>query len=290
MAGDTSNYSPKVIIGKFGFKFAKSLGQNFLVDMNIPDKIVRLSGIDKSDCVLEVGPGFGALTSCLSRAAGRVIAVELDGRLTPILGDIFSGRPNVEIIHGNILKTDIAGLIAEKAGGLRPCACANLPYSITTPALSALIDAGVFDSITVMVQREVAGRLAAKPGTPEYGAFSVYVAYHAEPRILFDVSPECFVPKPKVFSSVVTMKMRADRMLPREDEAYYFRIVRAAFGQRRKTLVNALFAAFGATTAKERIARVVEGCGLDPNVRGEALGPEDFVNICKQLSKNQKES
>jgi len=253
------------------------MGQNFLIDSNIPEKIVRLAEIGASDGVLEVGPGIGALTGWLAQAAGRVVAVELDRRLIPILDEAFAGCVNVEIVQGDILKLDIAKLVTEKMPGLNHHVCANLPYNITTPALTAFIEAGVFSTITVMVQREVARRICAQPGTSEYGAFTVYANYHTQPKILFDVPPECFMPRPKVVSTVLTMKTRAERMLEPEDEAMFFRVVRAAFRQRRKMLVNALHAEFGSVLTKDEIAGFVEKCGFDEKVRGETLGIEEFA-------------
>jgi len=267
------------ILDRHGFKTSKSKGQNFLTDANIPEKIVRLSTIDSSCGVLEIGPGLGALTLALSRAAGRVTAVELDARLLPILRETLSERDNVEIVQGDILKLDISDLVKKKMPGMKHLACANLPYSITTPALSALISADVFDSITVMVQREVARRICAKPGSPDYGAFTVYANYHTEPEALFDVPPECFMPRPKVYSTVIVMKTRADRFLEADEEKMFFRVVRAAFGQRRKTLVNALHAAFGNAMGKNDILGIVIGCGFDVNVRGETLGIDEFIRL-----------
>ena len=267
------------LLDSHGFSFQKSMGQNFLIDANIPEKIIRLSGVDESSGVLEVGPGLGALTVALSEVAGRVVAVELDRRLVPILRDRFAGAPNVEIVQGDILKMDVAGLVRERVPGLRRSVCANLPYNITTPSLTAFIDSGVFETITVMIQREVARRICAKPASPEYGAFSVFARYHAEPEILFDVPPDCFMPRPSVHSSVVMLKVRAERLLAPGDEAMFFRVVRAAFGQRRKTLLNALHAAFGSELEKGVIAGMIESCGLDPRVRGENLGVEEFARL-----------
>ncbi|MCL2409765.1 MAG: 16S rRNA (adenine(1518)-N(6)/adenine(1519)-N(6))-dimethyltransferase RsmA [Oscillospiraceae bacterium] len=274
----------KTLLSQHGFKFSKSMGQNFLVDKNIPEKIVRLSGIGSSDGVLEVGPGAGALTMELSRSAGKVTAVELDKRLIPILQANLEGRENVEIVEGDILKLDIAATVQEKMPGLRHRVCANLPYNITTPALSAFIDAGVFETITVMVQKEVAERICADPGTRQYGAFSVYANYHTEAELLFDVPPECFMPRPNVTSSVVTLRTRQERILPPEDEPQFFRVVRAAFGQRRKTLVNALYTVFGNELGKDEITDVVTQCGFNPQIRGETLGIEEFAKLSTALA------
>jgi len=266
-----------------GIKLSKSKGQNFLADANIPAKIARMSGIDMSYGVLEVGPGLGALTSELCKVAGRVVAVELDKKLVPILSDIFSVQKNVEIIRGDILKLDIKQLVKEKMNGLECHVCANLPYNITTPAITAFIESGVFGSITVMVQKEVALRICAKPGSPEYGSFTVYSNYHTTPEILFDVPPECFIPRPKVISSVVKMKSKEKRLLEKEKEKVFFRVVRAAFGQRRKTLVNALSSAFEESHGKDEIMEIVVKCGFDSRVRGEVLSIEDYILICNHL-------
>ena len=267
------------LLNRYGIRLSKAMGQNFLVDGNITEKIVRMSGIGEGCGVLEVGPGFGSLTLELSRAAGRVVAVELDARLLPVLGETLAGCHNVEIVNADILKVDIIKLVNENLRGLTHHVCANLPYNITAPALTALIDAGIFNTITVMVQREVAARICAEPGSSDYGAFSVYVNYHTAPEKLFDVPPGCFTPQPKVWSSVVTMKRRAERLLPSEQEEVFFKVVRASFAQRRKTLVNALHSAFGNTMSKEEISEIVNKHGLDPRVRGETLGVESFVEL-----------
>ena len=264
-----------------GVRQLKALGQNFLIDKNIPEKIVRLAGIDKQCGVLEIGPGLGALTVELGSAAGRVVAVELDRRLLPLLGERLAERQNVEIVQGDILKLDINGLVCGKMPELRHQVCANLPYNITTPVLTLLIDSHIFERITVMLQREVARRICAGPGSPDYSAFSVYMNYHAEPEILFDVPPECFSPRPKVHSSVVKIDTRSKRLLEPEKEKVFFRVVRAAFGQRRKTLVNALHSVFGSSLGKEDIAGFVMQCGFGANVRGEKLGIEDFARLAE---------
>jgi len=267
------------ILTAHGFKFSKSMGQNFLVDANIPKKIVQQSNVDSSCGVLEVGPGIGALTSELCNVAGHVTAIELDKRLVPILNNIFGDQENVSIIQGDVLKLDIGKTVEETMSGLSHHVCANLPYNITTPAITAFIDSGVFKSITVMVQREVALRMCAKPGTSDYGAFTVYANYHTTPEILFNVPPECFIPRPKVTSSIIRMEVRDTKLLSSESEKKFFRIVRAAFGQRRKTLVNALYAVFEKTHSKERIAEIVTACGFDVRIRGEVLSIDDFIKL-----------
>jgi len=267
------------LLARHGFRFSKSKGQHFLIDGNIPEKIVWLSGIDGSCGVLEVGPGTGALTSRLCDACGKVTAVELDGRLLPVLRETLAKRQNVEIVFGDILKMDIGKLVNEKMPGMRHHVCANLPYNITTPALTAFISAGLFETMTVMVQREVARRICAAPGSSDYGAFTVYANYHTAPEVLFDVPPECFMPRPGVWSSVLKMTARPERFLEPEHETVFFRVVRAAFGQRRKTLVNALHAIFGNAMGKDEITGAVLSCGFDVRIRGEALGLGDFIKL-----------
>ena len=274
----------KKLLDERNFSFSKSMGQNFLIDDNITKKMVRLSGIDESCGVIEVGPGIGALTLELSRAAGCVIAVELDRRLLPVLEETFADQRNVVIMQGDILKLDIKNLVSEKMPGLSKYhVCANLPYNITTPVISDFISMGIFDSMTVMVQKEVARRICAGPGSADYGAFTVYVSYHTAPRPLFDVPPECFMPRPGVWSSVIAMKSREERPLKPEQEKKFFGIVRAAFSQRRKTLVNALFSVYGNTVNKADITDIIKQCGFDERVRGETLSTEDFIMLSAKM-------
>ena len=265
------------------FRYSKSMGQNFLIDPNIPAKIVKRSGIDRSCSVLEIGPGAGVLTKELCAVAGHVTAVELDKRLVPVLKNILEDFTNVKIIQGDILKLDIKDLMYDTPSDLSYHVCANLPYNITTPVLTVLIEAKIFQSIVVMVQKEVALRICAKPGTPEYSAFTVYTNYFAKPEILFDVPPECFKPRPKVTSSVVRMVTQAGRLQDPKNETAFFRVVRAAFNQRRKTLVNALSTAFNETHSKEEITGIVSKCGLDPRVRGEVLSIDEFIKLTSLL-------
>jgi len=272
-----------LVIGN-GFRFSKSMGQNFLIDGSIAEKLVNLSGIDNSCGVLEIGAGLGGLTSVLCQVAGRVLAVELDKRLIPVIRNIFSGVENVEIVQGDIMKLDVAKLVKEKMPDMRYQVCANLPYSITTPVLTMLINSKVFESITVMVQREVARRICAQPGSSDYGAFTVFAKYHATAETLFDVMPECFFPRPGVVSSVITMKTRTERLLEPEDEAQLFRVTRAAFGQRRKTLVNSLLPVFGNALQKTEIEEIVRVCGFDVRIRGEALSLEELMRVSARIS------
>ena len=272
----------KSLLARHGFHFSKSMGQNFLIQSWVPRDIAAASGAGPGVGVLEIGPGIGPLTDRLAGRADRVVSVELDRSLLPVLAETMAGRDNVEIVPGDILKTDVPALVGEKLAGLTPIVCANLPYNITTPVLTALLEARCFASITVMIQREVARRICAAPGTPDYGAFSIYCQVHAGTELLFDVPPDCFLPAPKVTSSVLRL---TPRPLPAEleDAAFFFRVVRAAFAQRRKTLLNALGAAFGGQVSKEELAGLLAGCGLPSDVRGERLGIPEFAALARAL-------
>ncbi|MDR0861353.1 MAG: 16S rRNA (adenine(1518)-N(6)/adenine(1519)-N(6))-dimethyltransferase RsmA [Oscillospiraceae bacterium] len=274
------------LLKRHGFVLSKSLGQNFLTDMTVPRRIAAAASLGADTHVLEIGPGVGALTRELSARAGHVTAVELDRRLLPLLDETLADCANVTVTHGDILKLDLAELL-QGDGYANRVACANLPYNITTPALTKLFDSGLFSEITVMIQREVAHRITAKPATSDYGAFSVYAQYHAVPEILFDVPPSSFLPPPKVTSSVVRMTLRsAERGTAHSgitDERFFFRIVRGAFGQRRKTLVNALAAALAGSHTKAQIAAAVADCGFLPTVRGEELGIGQFADLANML-------
>jgi 16S rRNA (adenine1518-N6/adenine1519-N6)-dimethyltransferase len=278
----------KRLLDRHGFRFSKSMGQNFLIDPGVPEAIANGAGIDESSGVLEIGPGIGALTQALARRAKKVACVELDRRLLPVLNETLAGVDNVEVISGDILKLDIPSMVRGRFAGLRPAVCANLPYNITTPVLTALCQAGVFETITVMVQREVALRMCAAAGTPDYGAFTVFIRYYAEPEILFDVPPEAFIPRPKVTSSVITLKMRPSPPDFITDETFFFRVVRAGFAQRRKTLVNSLEAAFGRELSKDALRGAVADCGFDPAVRGEALDIGRFAALADALKKRME--
>ena len=279
----------KALLSRHGFHFSKSMGQNFLVEDWVPRDIAEASGASPSCGVLEVGPGIGPLTQELSRRAGRVVSVELDRSLLPILSETMAGRENVEIVPGDILKTDLAALTAEKFPGLTPLACANLPYNITSPAITALLEAKCFSAITVMIQREVARRICAPPGSPDYGAFSVFCQYHAHTELLFDVPPDCFLPAPKVTSSVLRMVPKAP-LAEVDDEAHFFRVVRAAFAQRRKTLANSLSASLGGSCGKQAVARAIEACGLPAAVRGERLSISEFAALSRALRREEAAS
>ena len=272
----------KALLSRHGFHFSRSMGQNFLIQSWVPEGLVEGAGVSGSNGVLEIGPGIGPLTVRLSAAAGRVVAVELDRALLPVLAETLGDRDNVEVISGDILKLDIPALVDEKLAGLEPMACANLPYNITTPVITALIEAKRFSCIAVMIQREVARRICAAPGSPDYGAFSVYCQYHTEPELLFDVGPECFIPAPKVTSSVIRMRPLPSPPVPVKDEVRFFRVVKAAFGQRRKTLLNALSAGLP-SLSREAVKAAIAACGLPDNVRGERLGIPDFAALTEAL-------
>ncbi|MEL4106243.1 16S rRNA (adenine(1518)-N(6)/adenine(1519)-N(6))-dimethyltransferase RsmA [Oscillospiraceae bacterium WX1] len=273
----------KKLLERHGFHFSKALGQNFLTDATIPERIADGAGVDASFGVLEVGPGVGALTNALCRRAARVVAVELDKRLLPVLNETLAPCPNVTVVSGDIMKLDIKTTVLNNMPNLRYAVCANLPYNITTPALTALFEAGIFETITVMVQKEVAQRLCAKPATPEYGAFTVFTQFHAEPKILFDVPPGAFMPQPKVTSAVVRLQMRPSPPDGIEDEGLFFRVVRASFAQRRKMLVNSLGSAFGSTLSKEILTRAVTDCGFDEKIRGETLDIAGFHAVSRAV-------
>ena len=276
----------KALLARHGFRFSKSMGQNFLIADWVPREIAAASGAGPGAGVLEVGPGIGPLTRELAGRAERVAAVELDRSLLPILAETLAGCHNVEVISGDVMKLDLPALAAEKLPGLRPMVCANLPYNITTPAITAFLEAGCFSAVTVMIQREVALRICARPGAPDYGAFSVLCQYHAQTELLFDVGPECFLPAPKVTSSVVRL---TPRPAPAEvdDPEHFFRVVRAAFALRRKTLVNSLAAALGSPLSREELSRAVVSCGLPENIRGERLSIADFAALSRALRRSQ---
>ena len=273
----------KPLLAQHGFHFSKAKGQNFLIAPWVPASIAQEAGVDETAGVLEIGPGIGPLTQQLCLRAGKVCAVEVDTRLEPILKQTVGDFSNLDILWGDILKQDIPALVAEKFPGLRPMACANLPYYITTPILSALLEADCFDTVTVMVQKEVAQRIAAAPGTADYGAFSVFCQYYTEPELLFDVPPNCFLPQPKVTSAVITLRRRAARPWNVTDEAAFFRVVRSSFAMRRKKLSNGLTAGFP-ELGKAGIEDVLKVCGFPENVRGETLGIPEFARIANEIT------
>lgn len=270
------------LLQRHGFHFSKSLGQNFLTAAWVPQQIAAESGIEKNDGALEIGPGVGCLTAELAKTAGRVTAIELDARLRDVLAETLADFDNVSVVFADALKADLPAICAETLGERPWKVCANLPYNVTTPLITAFLEAGCFESVTVMIQKEVAQRLCAAPGTSEYGAFSVLVQWYAEPRLLFDVPPHCFVPQPKVTSAVVRMDRRAAPPAQADDERFFFRTVRAAFAQRRKTLSNALRSGFSELDRAD-IEAAMEEVGLPPAVRGETLSIAQFAALSNAL-------
>ena len=277
----------KPLLAEHGFHFSKAKGQNFLIAPWVPERIAEDSGVDASAGVLEIGPGIGPLTQQLCLRAGKVCAVEVDTRLEPILQQTVGQFTNLEILWGDVLKQDVGALVREKFSGLRPMACANLPYYITSPILSALLEAECFDAVTVMVQKEVALRIAAKPGTADYSAFTVFCQYYAEPELLFDVPAHCFLPQPKVTSAVITLRVRKERPWQIDHPDIFFRTVRASFAMRRKKLQNGLAAGFP-ELGKSGAGEVIAACGLDENVRGETLDIAGFAAIANEISRRRK--
>ena len=273
----------KNVIAKYEFAFRKQYGQNFLIDAAVPEAIVRAAGLTKADTVLEIGPGIGTMTQYLSEAAGKVIAVEIDKALIPILQDTLVGFDNVQVIQGDILKTDLAALIAENGGGPIKVV-ANLPYYITTPILMKLL-AGreAISLMAVMVQEEVAKRIVSGPGSKDYGALSVGVQYYADPEIVCRVAPSSFMPQPKVASSVLRLVKREKPPVTPRDEEHMFAVVKAAFLQRRKTLPNALAGYAPLGVSREEAASAMERMGLDSRLRGETLTMEQFAELSDLL-------
>jgi 16S rRNA (adenine1518-N6/adenine1519-N6)-dimethyltransferase len=268
------------IIKKYEFAFQKKFGQNFLIDTHVLDKIIAAAGVTKDDCVLEIGPGIGTMTQYLAENARHVVAVEIDSNLIPILNETLADYENVTVIHADILKVDI-NQITEQFNGGRPIkVVANLPYYITTPIIMGLFENKVpIDNITVMVQKEVADRMQVGPGTKDYGALSLAVQYYAEPYIVANVPPNCFMPRPNVGSAVIRLTRHKEPLVKAEDSGLMFRLIRASFNQRRKTLQNGLNNSPEIPFTKEQITEAVESLGLGPSVRGEALTLEQFASL-----------
>lgn len=273
------------ILQKYRFNFQKKFGQNFLIDTHVLDKIIRAADITKDDFVLEIGPGIGTMTQYLACAAREVAAVEIDKNLIPILEDTLQDYDNVTVINDDILKVDIAKLAREKNGGNPIKVVANLPYYITTPIIMGLFEKHVpLDSITVMVQKEVADRMQVGPGTKDYGALSLAVQYYAEPYIVANVPPNCFMPRPSVGSAVIRLTRHAKPPVQVKNEKLMFAIIRASFNQRRKTLANGLKNSLELEFSKEQIAEAIESLGKGPNIRGEALTLEEFATLSNVFS------
>ena len=272
----------KPLLQEHGFRFSKAKGQNFLVAPWVPASIAEQSGVDENTGVLEIGPGIGPLTQQLCLRAGKVCAVEVDRRLEPILKLTVGEFDNLNIVWGDVLKLDVPALVQEQFGGLRPAACANLPYYITTPILTALLEAECFDSVTVMVQKEVAQRIAAAPGTADYGAFSLFCQYYAQPELLFDVPPHCFLPQPQVTSAVVSLRVRKEKPWDIQNQSVFFRAVRSSFAMRRKKLSNGLASGFP-ELGKSGAAQVIAACGFPGDIRGETLGIPEFARLANEI-------
>ncbi len=271
------------LLVRHGFHFSKSMGQNFLIDADVPVRIAESSGADRSCAVLEIGPGIGCLTAELAKRAGKVLCVELDKSLAPLLKETLGEYDNVEILFSNVLKLDLKKVVGEKCPQETRLVCANLPYNITSPVLTELIRTGMFDRICVMIQKEVAERICAGPGNKDYGAFGLFVQWYYEPELLFTVPAHCFMPQPKVTSAVIRLTRRAGAPYEVEDEDLLFRVIRAAFNQRRKTLVNALVSGFP-ELGKTKCEGIVKLCGFDTNIRGEMLELGDFAKIGNEIT------
>ncbi len=277
------------LLSRHGFRFSHAKGQNFLKERWVVEDIARLAGVNETTGVLEIGPGIGPLTEQLCLRAGKVAAVEVDRSLQPILAETLGSYGNLELIWGDVMKMDIRALCSEQFAGLTPVACANLPYYITTPVLTALLEADCFASVTVMVQKEVAQRICARAGSPDYGSFTAFCAYYADAQMLFEVPASCFVPAPKVTSAVLTLRRRGAPPAAVSEPALYFRTVRAAFGQRRKTLLNALSSGFQ-ELGKPVLENCIRKCGFDPAIRGEMLRPEDFCLLSCAIAEEKRQS
>lgn len=277
----------RALLGRHGFHFSKSMGQNFLIDPAVPAAIAGASQAAEDCGVLEIGPGAGCLTAELARRAGKVVSVELDKKLLPVLSETLGGFSNVEVIPGDVLKLDLPALARERFAGLRPMVCANLPYNITTPVLTKLVEAACFESATVLLQKEVAQRLAAPQGSSAGGAFTLWLQYFCETEILFDVPAAKFFPAPKVDSAVLRCVRREAPAAAVEDEAFFFRVVRGAFLLRRKTLANSLSSALP-ELGKERVQRAIASLGLPEGVRGEALTLEEFAALAEKLGERNE--
>ena len=271
------------LLDAYGFRFSKSLGQNFLIDASVPERIADSIGADRECSVLEVGPGIGCLTAELSARAGQVLSVELDRRLQPLLLETLSSADNTEILFADVMKLDLRQLASERMTQPTKLVCANLPYNITTPVLTSLIEADCFERICVMIQKEVAERICAMPGKKDYGAFSLFVQWYYVPELLFTVPPHCFMPQPKVTSAVIRLTRRTAPPTEVRDEKLLFRVIRAAFNQRRKTLTNALSAA-ELQLSKADCERILKLCDLDTNIRGEKLNLVDFARISNEIA------
>ena len=276
----------KEVINKYSFAFQKKFGQNFLIDSNVLENIVEAAGITKDDFVLEIGPGIGTMTQYLCESARQVLAVEIDKMLIPILEDTLSEYDNVEVINQDVLKVDIKSLVEEKNNGRPIKVVANLPYYITTPIIMGLFESKVpIESITIMVQKEVADRMQTGPGSKDYGALSLAVQYYAEAKVMLNVSATCFMPRPNVDSAVIKLTRHQESPVEVKDESLMFRIIKASFNQRRKTLVNGLKNSSELDFSKEEITEALKSIGKEENIRGEKLTLEEFAKLSNALGK-----
>ena len=276
------------ILKKYDFHFQKKFGQNFLIDTHVLEKIIDAAGVTKDDFVLEIGPGIGTMTQYLCERAREVMAVEIDDKLIPILADTLSAYDNVTVVNEDILKLDIDQIAREHNAGKPIKVVANLPYYITTPIIMGLFESHVpVDNITVMVQKEVAERMQARPKEKEYGALSIAVQYYCDAKLDMIVQPACFMPRPKVASAVITLKVLPERKVKTADEKLFFHLVKCAFGQRRKTLMNCLFHLGNLGFSKEELAELLEELGWDTRVRGEALGLEEFAALTDKIAQKK---
>lgn len=274
------------VLQKYHFNFQKKYGQNFLIDPHVLDKIIGESGIEKEDMILEIGPGIGTMTQYLAEAAREVVAIEIDKNLIPILEDTLSEYKNVTVINQDVLKVDLRKLVMEKNQGRPIKVVANLPYYITTPIVMELLESKLpIESITIMVQKEVAERMQQTPGSKEYGALSLAVQYYAKPEIVANVPPNCFMPRPKVGSAVIRLTLHQNPVIEVEDEEFMFRLIRASFNQRRKTLINGIGNAPNVNVGKEEVKAALEEMGLSENIRGEMLSLEEFAGLSNLLRK-----
>ena len=277
------------IIQKYEFMFQKKFGQNFLIDTHVLEKIISAAGITKNDCVLEIGPGIGTMTQYLAENAGHVVAVEIDRNLIPILKETLADYDNVTVINEDILRVDIKALAEEYNGGKPIKVVANLPYYITTPIIMGLFESGVpIDNITVMVQKEVADRMKEGPGSKDYGALSLAVQYYAEPYIVANVPPNCFMPRPNVGSAVIRLTRHQTPPVTAKDPKLMFALIRASFNQRRKTLQNGLNNAPDVSFTKEQIVAAIESLGVPATIRGEALDLQQFAQLANYFTENCK--
>ncbi|MEJ8546146.1 16S rRNA (adenine(1518)-N(6)/adenine(1519)-N(6))-dimethyltransferase RsmA [Brevibacillus borstelensis] len=279
----------KEVLEKYGFSFKKSLGQNFLIDTNILHNIVDAAELDRSKAAIEIGPGIGALTEQLGRAAGRVVAIEIDQRLLPILEDTLAPYDNVEVVHGDVLELDLAALVRDKLAGYEKVSVvANLPYYVTTAILMKLLESRLpLENIVVMIQKEVAERIAAKPGSKDYGSLSVAAQFYAETEVAMIVPATVFIPRPNVDSAVIKLKIRDRPPVKVEDEALFFRLVRASFAQRRKTLLNNLMSGLFDKQRKDEVIQMLSDLAIDPGRRGETLSIGEYASLANEVIRRQ---